>query len=367
MRGIYWQVGQHQTFSKAEALILARGDVSAIKFYFYDDEWCNKPWHLEPSSGLSDLIDARCRSLRGQTHYLSLWLSSGYDSVTVLNRFIQLKLPLDELVVYSRRENDPEFAVARQLAQLYQQQHNSRAKITEICLDHRYHAATYRDENHDWFRLPGFSLRPTKSSTTILIAQQAWVRDRLSSPAGRIDITGFEKPRVTLDDDSWYAMFPDDAVYDQAGSPLRGFWLDEDAWELYHAACWSVIDWFETLPELDHDLVHRVQSNDPWYYPQWQRACGRDPVFNVYSIRGQGKGFFGQGPNSRDSVRYKEHWLATDPRMWNRYIDGINNIQHLVTDAWPDLSKSPDLSRLTLISAKSFLRKRHTNAQSHLS
>jgi len=367
MHGIYWHVGQHRTFSKLEALILARGDIGAVKFYFYDNEWQHKPWHQAPQSTLSQLVDERCRSLRSQTQHLSLWLSSGYDSVTVLNRFIALGLPLDELVVYSRRENDPEFGAARYLAHHYQQHHNASVKITEIFLDHIYHAGTYHNQHHDWFRLPGFSLRPTKSSTTILIAQQSWIQDRLCFPAGRIDITGFEKPRVNLEGDAWYAMFPDDAIYDQAGSPLRGFWLDEDAWELYHAACWSVIDWFETLPELDHDLVHRVQSNDPWYYPQWQQACGRDPVYNVYSYRGQGKGFFGQGPNSRDSVRYKEHWLATDARVWHRYIDGIKSLQNLMPNAWPDITGSVDLSRITLVSHKSFLRSRNLYAQTYLS
>jgi hypothetical protein len=353
---IYWKVGDRSTYSKSQALIWAKGDISKISLYFFDNEWKDQKWYGHPTKSLETLIYERCLSLRNQSRHLCLWLSSGYDSVTVLNKFAKYHIPLDELCVISRRENDPEFPLARKIAQDFQHSYQPGVKITEIHLDYNYHGSIYAQLDQDFILLPGFGTRFTKSILPVMTHKSINALRLREDRSDRIDISGFDKPRLDLRDNRWYAMFPDTTIYDHAGSPLRGFWIDHDAFELYHAACWSVIDWFESLPKLDHDLVHRIQSNDPWYYPSWNLACGRDPVFNPYSHRSQGKYLFSHNVGSPDSIEFEKYWMRENVNIWNSYLSGVQLIQNLISEHWTDITTPLTSHKVTISSQSHYLR-----------
>ena len=358
-RKLYWTVDGIPTYSKIEALTWAKGDISRIKFYFFDNEWKDKIWSAPPSKSLDQLIMERCHSLRDSTNHLCLWLSSGYDSVTILNRFIQYQLVIDEISIFKRRESDPEYPYALEIALNYKNNHNSNVKITEINLDYEYVETFYQRHKANALLLPGgINLRLTKSSLQILTNNNETALSILNNKSDRLDIVGFEKPRVTLYKDVWYAMFPDDVMYDHAGSRLKGFWLDEDCFELYHAQCWSVISWFETLNELTEILVHKIQSNDEKYYPHWNLSCGRDPVFNAYSTTAQGKHFFKNGINSPDSQEYLKHFYQYNNIIYNLYLENLHNFQTLVSGHWENIYSDFPVSKFTICSQSHVLRPR---------
>ena len=358
-RKLYWTVDGVATYSKIQALTWANGDINRVKFYFFDNEWKNKIWNVAPTKSLDQLIMERCYSLRDDTNHLCLWLSSGYDSVTILNRFIQHQLLIDEISIFKRRESDPEYPYALEIALNYKNNHNPNVKITEIILDFKY-VKTYYEKYKDKALLNpgGINVRLTKSSLQILTNNNETALSILNSRSDRLDIVGFEKPRVTLYKDVWYAMFPDDVMYDHAGSRLKGFWLDEDCFELYHAQCWSVISWFESLNELTESLVHKIQSNDEKYYPLWNLSCGRDPVFNAYSITAQGKHFFKNGINSPDSILYLNHFNSTDTNVYNYYLKNLNNFHSLVDDRWKNIYEEFPSGKFTICSQSHALRPR---------
>lgn len=356
-RKLYWTVNGIPTYSKIEALTWAKGDPSKIKFYFFDNEWKDKVWSTPPAKSLDRLVYERCHSLRESTNHFCLWLSSGYDSVTILNRFIQYKLIVDEISIFRRRESDPEYPYALELALNYKNKHNPNVKITEINLNYEYVETFYQRHKSNALLLPGgINLRLTKSSLQILTNNNDNALSVLNNKSDRLDIIGFEKPRVNLYNDTWYAMFPDDVIYDYAGVRLKGFWLDEDCFELYHAQCWKMIEWLESLPELDNTLVHKIQSSDEKYYAQWNLACGRDPVFNPYSTYAHGKQLFKNGINSPDSYEYLNYFNKDNNKTYNLYLENLYNFQSIVSNYWNDIHDDFPVSKFTVCSQSHMLR-----------
>lgn len=335
---IYWQVGNRSTYSKSEALIWSKGDLSKIHFNFFDKEWQDRDWSQAPKKSLETLIVERCLTLRNQTNNLTLWLSSGYDSVTILNKFAKYKIKLDEIVTYCRRPGDPEFDFANAYAADFKKNFQPTVKLTEIKPDYKYHAEVYRNQKEEFLLNPGFSLKFTKTPWTLSSLYSDLTARQLSAASDKINLCGFEKPKLDLYNGRWYSTLPDDCVYDLQFfySGWRGFWCDVDAWELYHATCWSAIDWFETLINLDHDLLHRIQSHDPRYFVEWNLAIGRDPVYNSYSSVAQGKKFFHNGLHSPDSIPFETYYQKTEPKIFDAYVAGLKIVQKIIEHAWQD-------------------------------
>ena len=359
-KNLYWTVDGKKTYSKIQAMMWSRANLDKIKFYFFDKEWAHHNWSVPPKYSVRQLAEDRCYQLRASTNHLCLWLSSGYDSVTILNTFIKLGLPIDEICTYGRRETDPEYPLALAFAENYKNNHNPNVKITKVPLDFQYIKNFYKTHKDNVLTLPGgfSSLRLTKSSVHFVSCGSDIAQAMIHSKSDRIDMSGFEKPRVTLHNNVWYAMFPDDAVYDHAGSRTKGFWLDDDCWELYHAQCWAVIDWFETLPELTEELVHKIQNNDSDYYAQWSINCGRDPIYNNYSHSAQGKHFFKSAISSPDSQPYIEHFQKDSPELINGYLNNLRDFHSLMKDDWLTIYSDFPVTKYTKCSEPKLLRPR---------
>lgn len=357
MHGAYWTVDNRATYSKVQALYWAGGNKSKIKFYFFDREWANNNWSLPPVKSLQQLIKERCESLRAETNHLTVWLSSGYDSVTILDNFAQYNIPIDELCIYKRCGEDLEYLLAFAIAKDYKDTHNPNCIITDVELGIEQVRQQYQTPHDDIFWTTGLGVRINKTSTCAVGNQVLTAHSPINNYSDRLDVYGVEKPRVTLYNGSWYAMMPDSVLIDAINVKARGFWLDFDCWELYHSTCWNAIAWMETLPGLDENLVHVIQSNNPQYYAAWNLSVGRTPVTNSYSHSALGKKLFRPGMLSPNTLQLVGYFQTHEGKIWNHYTDNLLTLQKIVgKEAWSNITDDFPLSNFTVCSENKFLR-----------
>jgi hypothetical protein len=129
------------------------------------------------------------------------------------------------------------------------------------------------------------------------------VRNRVHTPGRRADIYGKEKPMVALRDGQWYMQAYDRIIEDNIGGVSVNFYLCADMPELYVKQCHMVIDWMETLPDINQDIVHSIQCNREEWYMAWNLACGRIPISDFDAANGITKKYFNRSDNSPDGEK----------------------------------------------------------------
>lgn len=351
---IYWYVGDKKTNSKGQALLWAEGDLSKIGFYFYDEEWKDNDYTVEPTETFAVLAKKRCDYLRTNCDWLVLWLSSGYDSNTVLKYFIESGNKIDEILIYQRSPLfDNEYIFAAQTAENYKKYHNSAVKIHLLPISHNHLIEIYEKLKYDYIKQPGLSLRFTKTSPTWQVSHHSSVLKTLEKHSHkRIDVSGFDKPKVYLHENKWYAFVPDSSIYDAGiADRLTGFFIDQADFKLYIKQHFMVIKWFENLENFTPELVHEIQSHKK-LYKEWNLACGRIPVFSDYSVNGTKKKLFTNSTESADSKPYLVHFK--DNKIFDYWQQGIQAIKHYYT--WWSGKDDID-SKTTILSKPKFIKK----------
>ena len=170
----------------------------------------------------------------------------------------------------------------------------------------------------------------------------------------RGDITGWEKPKLWLEDNKWYSILADASSYDAGCSErLVGFFTHRDAFKLYLKQHYLLIRWFESFKNFDEKLVQKVQGAQRLYYYESNIACGRIPVTNQYSVHAEGKKLFLQKIDSPDSMPYLKHFAGT--KSVDYFMDGIRSIREKYTQ-WNPYDNFDQHS--LIFSRKRFLRDR---------
>lgn len=323
----FYQVGDQRTFSRNQALCLANGDHDRVHFYHQDHVWQQVDFSREPEQTFEQLCRLRCYQLRQQYSWLCVWLSGGYDSQTVLQSFIAAGIAVDEICYMDRRTYyaDPELPFIENRAKHYQTYHNPRVRITPIHIDLDYLRGFYRDARSDWLIVGGPS-RFTKSSAMVVHRHHDGLARRKDATAGsRADIYGKDKPRLNLRDGHWYVQSNDALWTDVISAPVTMFYTCADLPELHVKQCHMAARYFESLPELDHDLVHRIQSHHPDYYEGWNLGVGRCEVACVDARHGTNKQYFGFDIKSRDGERLVHYLSDSDQRFIDRWHDDMRS------------------------------------------
>lgn len=330
---IYYIVDDRKTLSRNQALLWAGGDIDRIYFYFMDQVWDNADWPNPPTESFKDLCDQRCRNLRQRYDWLCLWLSSGYDSQTILNSFIRSGVRIDEIAFMDRTtyHADLEIPFIVESAKTYQKFHNPKLRITPVEIDYKYTVDLYQQLGENWILEPGATLRFSNSTASnIQRFNNQVVRSKLSTPGRRADIYGKEKPRLDLMNGHWYMRITDHSMADNINSDTVYFYISADMPELHIKQCHMVIDWFESLPNISHELVHEIQSHATQYYMQWNIAGGRDLVPNLNSRYGKDKLSFRQDDLSPDSLKLLKYVHSDQTKVYHIYQGAKSNLENSV-------------------------------------
>ena len=330
---IHYKVGNEATTSRHRALLLAGGDTSKIQLYFMDHVWDNLDLTKEPTETVDELCDLQCRRLRERYDWLCLWLSGGYDSQTILSSFIRSGIKIDEIAYMDRSSyyQDPEIPFILQSATDYQKYHNPACKIFRANIDNNYTGDLYNRLGEDWIFEPGATLRFSKSIASFIQRHNHQVvKRRLTTPGNRADIYGKEKPRLDLLNGWWYMYVADFAYTEVLGSDTVGFFTSDITPELQVKQVHMAMRWFETLPGVNHDLVHRIQHNEPAYYMGWNLSVGRISVGCPQSAHAIVKQHFAHSDVSIDSKKILDHYRATDKSIFDVYIDAKKQLTSIV-------------------------------------
>lgn len=199
---IYYYTDDHKFFNPYAMFIYAAENTPHTfpKLYFYDYEFDQLDWKVEPSETWEELLEARARQLREKYDYLALAYSGGTDSQTIFRVFKKLNLHLDEIAI--GYHNDPVWGHAADAVDwLLRNSYDPTTKITVQCKDDvPAHIIDVTNElivdpkntfTYHAFTSTGTIIRNVQQSPAYLRARSAAV------------ITGHEKPLVMFHDGKW--------------------------------------------------------------------------------------------------------------------------------------------------------------------
>lgn len=93
----HYQVGDFKTYSKLKAIEQHASSGIHPHWYFNDAEFGNCNWRKEPKTDILELYRQRAQQLRDRYDYIIVMYSSGGDSQTVFDAFINNGIQLDEV------------------------------------------------------------------------------------------------------------------------------------------------------------------------------------------------------------------------------------------------------------------------------
>ena len=336
----YYEVDGYRTLNKNMALLLAGGKTGKIYFYNMEHIWDQQNWSTEPEKSIQTLCEERAKQLRHRYDWLCLWLTTGYDSQTILETCIRAGVKLDEIAYIHRPEyyKDPETPHAKIEIEKYKKYHNPNLKVLELTVGLDFHKRFYSGMKDEWMlTLPGQNLRFSKTTPIFLhYFHEDLLRRKEQTPARRADIYGYEKPRVDLRDGVWYAQSLDFLYRDfmGAGVGIESFYTSPDLPELHVKQFHLMINWLETIKGMSHDMVHEIQafaiheksyedlqnkdsSEIVSYYKDWNIALGRTLAKSFAGAHGLNKFPFSQELTAKDALKMLKHLFDTDDKVLN--------------------------------------------------
>lgn len=324
--------------NKMRALAAARGDPARIRLYFCDDEWSNVDWTKEPPQSIKDLIDIRCRQLRDSFKHVSLFFSSGYDSVTILNSFLRNNLVIDRLIVWDRSwvhdVMKPEIDHALMIAKNLKNSCWPHLEITHWKMDPKYVENFYLAHRNNWIEHASDHIGVQKGIRNFQFESAREIFG-LHEKKDHVVLEGKCKPRLDFKDGKWYAMMNDKVLRASMHNGAEQFYYSPHFPELYVKQCHRAIDWLEKNFYVSHKSLHEFMSFKvtPEIYQRYNiEAMERDPVpHHTGGAGGTNKFIDENGILSIESQRCKAAMGDDAVKIWQ---DGINEVKLSFSKAW---------------------------------
>lgn len=96
----FYQIGDFKTYSRYELMDQHHKNPQEWKWVYNDDFFSQFEWTQEPQESIDTLYKKRAEQLRRDYDYLILYYSGGYDSVNMLNAFLDNNLHVDEICIF---------------------------------------------------------------------------------------------------------------------------------------------------------------------------------------------------------------------------------------------------------------------------
>lgn len=226
-----WLVGEQFFQNKWLAIRYAmKNPKLSYSAYCHDHIWDRADWTNEPKESITDLEIQHCEYLRKKYKTLVFFYSGGVDSHTILEHFIENKIPLDYICVFYVKEPQLAFNRDTQLAIDYLKQNESRLMGAKIL----YTSKLDHNEGNSIFNYKGditeinFQLRFHHASHPIQLKKRYPEVYKKLEDNGCI-INGVNKPHVYHDETNGYHMYHFDSEDENWGQPhLEMFWLGSD-------------------------------------------------------------------------------------------------------------------------------------------
>lgn len=93
----HYEVAGKQYYNKLSAYEAAFSIGHTPHWNFYDEEFSQHDWTVEPQQSILELYGQRARHIRDNTDYVILWFSGGMDSWNIADSFVRNGLLIDEM------------------------------------------------------------------------------------------------------------------------------------------------------------------------------------------------------------------------------------------------------------------------------
>ena len=343
----YYVVGNRRTYNKSLAIAWANGNHDLISLYWMDEVWENIDLTQRPTRSFQELMKERCLQLRNKANILSLNLSGGYDSYTILHTFAANNILLDEINVWARSftnyaPGEPEWQSAFVIANLFKNTIYPNLKINKIDIDIDYCGKTFQTLGENWILDANWSCIDFVSQARLqqLNFFDSKILTKYQNIVKYITIDGFDKPKLWIENGNWYLTNASGSLDNNMNSSDEDFYISRDLIELHVAQAWMMIDWLESFPfqtekEL-HTCLHATQSFNlgDAHNASWNIAIGRCPRDGAhYSLERSRK----KSTNGQYSVQHKyienKYPYILDSSDWKTW----KNVLNAFIKTYPDM------------------------------
>jgi len=261
----FWEVAGKQYDNKLKAVVDAVPQGWWPHYNFFEEQFSQYNWTLEPTQSLSELYQERARKLRSKYSFIAIEYSGGADSWNVLYSFIKQGLKVD-LVIHKvaeaaikGRENDK--SIENSAAESYYQAYPWYKKFLELDPTLKWHTYNTTDEiingwstsSLDPFEVNSLHIGHMNKVPGIVTDGYSFI------PNNATILYGIDKPNLVVKDSKFYLYFPDHSVTCRAfaererlGLPTTDimFYHDPDCFNLIAKQAHIVMNWFRKHPEL---------------------------------------------------------------------------------------------------------------------
>jgi len=278
-----WKVGDTFFNNKWDAVQFASDNPLPYNAYCNNDTWDDADWTREPTQDIKELQKNHAEYLRNKYKTLVLFFSGGIDSSTVLQTFIDNKIPLDYICVWYVNEPEASYNKDVQLAMEFLEKNKSKlmgAKIIyEKKLDHFEGNSIYNFKKP--VRNANFQLRFHH------IGNGESLKLRCPEIYCKVEengciVTGGNKPIVYKDEKGFYMRLID-TEEENWGQPLHEmFWVGKDP-ALQIKQCHLAKQWLEKNNLSNADSIYK--TNDPKLCSSFNESFGRRSIHEFFDSK----------------------------------------------------------------------------------
>ena len=335
-----WIVDGKKYISKTDALIASADNNSKIDFDYYNKEFDDFDWTVEPIESFKELAKQRAQQLRDSNKYLRLWYSGGADSHTVLQTFLTNNIFLDEIVMVRTSPIDDFDGFANQETNLRSMPYiNSirydipNTKISLVKMFASQYLEYYKTE--EWFKHTLGTYCFADDPGVLLSSRRNLEKyGNLKVPPGTVEITGNIKPKVIRHEGVYYTIKNDTNFHFLHWSNVRDFYTTHEFLKLHSKQCHElkhiVEKWYPTGNVYDN--IYNPELIDPKFKTVWYNCCRQ--IINPEVDFGGNNQLF--SPKTLLRIQEaKEH----NPELFKYFIEPLRELQKKIPNSWPDFDQ----------------------------
>lgn len=285
-----WIVGTEFFNNKHKAIDRAHHNPNlSYGTYWFDNEWDQYDWSVEPKESLAKLEREHCRYLRDKYPILVLAYSGGVDSHTMLHRFIEQGIHIDYIITTlqpggSNEWYNEEFVLARNYA-----------KSLSNLLPHTKFLTNNESLNFDQYfgnSILNSKLKKIEEFNYTLRFHDVGYSNRLALHHPKIYeliqnnngaiIVGSNKPSIIKNDHGYWCQFNDKAE-ENITDTLEFFWSGPMA-KLQIKQCHLAVKWLKAHNKSTSEEIYK--QSDKILFMDFNKSFGRiDPIHEIFKIK----------------------------------------------------------------------------------
>ena len=335
----YWLVDDDKIFfNKIQALCYCtETKTTDIKYQVEPEKFNSANWDIEPTQSLQELYQQRAVQLREKYDYLVLCYSSGSDSVTALNSFLQVGIRPDEVVTYV-----VDHPTIDKMCNANIEFYKNYDYINNLCKKHNLKLTTLNFyNNYEFYNTPNWiyqshGIRSPHSNAQGLLAHSSYFQNKINQGLKCALVYGLDKPNICLDESNNFCSYlmdhplntyTDLKMYseDYNGMQIERFFVSGDLPELTIKQSHTVARHYREYADVKNFLTFGKH-----YKPaDYKNTCIKllYPEFNPDD-------FFTIGKKFNDIKGYRDEWF------WK--LPSTNIWQKNVTTAWKSIEQKID-------------------------